>query len=233
MTESTNNNRTSLLLLAGCCALPSFQTLVSVYWEWQTLISYPVLKGLMLILPVIVWLRLRRRGVDIRQRTGLKKTNLRLGLFMGAAMGGAVLVAYYAVLRPMIDPAPLLQKLESLGMIEYYWIMAIFISLLNSLLEEYYWRAFIVGELHTWLGSTWSVCIVAGLLFGGHHVFALLPVVEWPVLLLGVAGTMIAGGTWAWMRARGSSIFDCYVSHVLADLAAMWCGYDLLSRAGA
>ncbi len=233
MIESTNTNRTPLVLLAVCCALPSFQTLVAVYWEWQTPISYPVLKGLMLVLPVIVWLRLRRRGVNIRQRAGLKKTNLLFGLLMGAVMGGAVLGAYYAVLRPMIDPGPLLQKLESLGMVKYYWLMAIFISLWNSLLEEYYWRAFIVGELRTWLGSKWSLWIVAGVLFGGHHVFALLPVVEWPVLLLGVAGTMIAGGTWAWMRVRGSSIFDCYVSHVLADMAAMWCGYDLLSRAGA
>lgn len=230
---SDNDKRTSLCLLTICFALPSFQTLVSVYWEWQTPVTYPLLKAVMVLLPAIVWLRLRRRGVNIRRRAGLKKTNMLFGLLMGVVMGGGVLGAYYAVLRPMLDPGPVLEKLQSLGLVEYYWIMALFISLSNSMFEEYYWRAFIVGELRTYLQSRWLVCVVAGVLFGGHHVFALLPLFEWHVILLCVAGTMIAGGTWAWMRVRGSSIVDCYVSHVLADLAAMWCGYDLLTRAGA
>ena len=67
------NNRTPLLLLAICCALPSFQTLVAVYWEWHTPVTYPLLKAVMILLPVIVWLRLRRRGVSIRQRAGLSR----------------------------------------------------------------------------------------------------------------------------------------------------------------
>ncbi len=109
--------------------------------------------------------------------------------------------------------------------------MAVFISLANSLFEEYYWRAFLVSELRVWLGSAPLVCIVAGVLFGLHHAFAMGPLFDWPVLVLCVGGTMAAGAVWTWMRVRGNSILDCYVSHVLADLAIMWIGWDLLVTA--
>lgn len=229
--SSDSAKRTSLPLLSVFCLLPSFQTAVSVYWEWHTPVTYPALKGAMLLIPIILWSRLRRSGVDVQGRAGWKKTNMLAGLCVGILMGGIMLVAYHSALRPVIDPAPLLQKIRSLGLVEYYWIMAVFVCLWNSLFEEYYWRAFITGELRAWSESTLFASIVGGGLFGIHHLFLLLPLFEWPLLSLCVLGTMIAGAVWSWMRLRGASILDCYISHILADLSVMWIGYDLVRRA--
>jgi len=125
----------------------------------------------------------------------------------------------------------MLAKVESLGLLEHYWIMALFISLLHSLFEEYYWRAFLLSELRSWIPGTLLLCLLSGAVFGLHHIFAMLSLFSWPLVLLCVLGTMFAGGIWSWMRLRGYSIWDCYISHVLADLAVMGIGYHLILRA--
>jgi len=182
----------------------------------------------MIAVPVIVWLVSGRSRVEIRERTGWKRTSLLPGLLSGAFIGAVVLAAYYLVLRPCVDPIPLTMKVESLGLIDYYWAMALVISLSNSLFEEYYWRAFLVSELGDWTRRKWLICLAGGGAFGLHHVFALLSSLDVLLLTLCVAGTMLAGGMWTWMRVRGYSVLDCYVSHVLADLSVMWIGYDLI-----
>ena len=220
-----------LPLLGLVCLLPAIQTAVAVHWEWNTFITYPVLKALMVVTPVVVWVVLRRTRSEVRELVGWKRTNFLPGLGLGVLMAGVILLGYYVLLRPLVEPGPVAAKVRSLGVLNHYWLMALAISLWNSLLEEYYWRAFIIGELRCWLRSTWVLCIAGGVLFGLHHVFALLSVCDWPFVVLGALGTMVAGGAWSWMRVRGYSILDCYVSHVVVDLAIMWVGYDLIRQA--
>ena len=226
-----NLKRAPLALLGPMLLLPAVQTAVAVHWQWHPAVSYPGLKALMIALPILIWLSLRRSRAQVWATTGLKRTNLRAGLLVGGLMAGVILAGYYAVFRPTIDPAPLLAKVRSLGLGEHYWAMSLVVSLWNSLFEEYYWRAFLVGELRLWTTSTAAVVAVAGAMFGLHHVFAMLSVFELPLVCLFAAGTALAGAVWAWMRLRGVSIFDCYLSHILADLAIMWIGYDLILRA--
>ncbi len=177
MNEELLMKKTSLPLLAIFCLLPGLQTAVAVYWGWQTAITYPLLKVVMIAIPVIVWLQVRRGGAPIAERIGWKRTNLRAGLSVGIVMGGVILAGYYGLLREVIDPGPVLAKVRSLGLVEYYWHMSIFICLGNALFEEYYWRAFLIGELRSYLRSKPVLCIVAGGLFGVHHLFAMLLIV--------------------------------------------------------
>ena len=224
-------HRVPLLLVLGFGLLPAVQTAVSVHLEWQTMITYPVFKVLMVAGPILVWLGMGYNGVQIKQAVGLKGTNMLLGLGVGVLMAGVIVGGYYLVLRQRIDPGPMLIKVESLGILEYYWVMAVFISLIHSLFEEYYWRGFILSGLSKWVPGTAALVLISGMIFGIHHIFAMLKL--FPLMWVGlcVAGTMVAGVIWSWMRVRGKSIWDCYVSHVLADLAVMWIGYDLIVRA--
>lgn len=222
---------TLLFLLGVFCLLPSFQTVVSVCLEWHTAATYPLLKAIMIAIPLIVWLKSGRSKSDIRERLALKRTNALPGLCTGVLMGGIILAGYYLLLRPVIDPSGVIGKVRSLGLTKHYWIMALVISLWNALFEEYYWRGFIISELRGWSLTVPALCVIGGVLFGLHHIFVAVPLFAWAVGLLCAAGTMVAGGIWTWMRLRGHSILDCYVSHVLADLAVMWAGYDLLRTA--
>ena len=226
-----SSRRTPWALLGLVCLLPAIQTLVAVHLQWYPVITYPGLKLLMIAVPIVVWWRLGLSARQAADRAGWRRPNLLRGLAVGALMSGVILAGYYGVLRDRLDPEPILRKVESLGLLEAYWAMALVISLWNSLFEEYYWRAFIVGELRARALSTLAACAIAGGLFGLHHIFALASLFTWPLVCFFTFGTMVAGGVWSWMRCRGYSIWDCYVSHLLADLAIMWIGYDLILRA--
>ncbi len=218
-----------LLLLAACCLLPAVQTLLAVYLQWHTAISYSVLKAVMIAIPIVIWWR--RRDMSLRDWLGWKRPSLRGSVGVGVLMAGVILGGYYVGFRNLLDPAPVAAKVRALGLIEYYWAMTVVVSLWNSLLEEYYWRVFLFGEFRRYLPGKLAVCLLGGFLFGLHHIFALLPLFDWPMVALFTVGTMAAGAVWSWMRVRGRSIVDCYISHLMADVAIMWIGYDLIMRA--
>jgi membrane protease YdiL (CAAX protease family) len=113
-----------------------------------------------------------------------------------------------------------------------FFAMAIFISLIHSLLEEYYWRWFVFGRLkrHLPLGAAIGISSLA---FMAHHVFILayyFPGQFWSIAVpfsLGVAG---GGVAWAWLYHRYRSLYAPWISHLLADAAIMVVGYDMVSR---
>ena len=214
------------------CLLPALQTFVAVYLEWWTEVSYSALKVLMIAGPLAAWVWSRRSRRQVLDRVGWRRPNWLVGVGVGAVLSGIVLGGYYGIFRPMVDADRLVEKVEALGIIDHYWVMAVFVSLGNALFEEYYWRGFLVSEWGERLRSRWLLVLVAGGLFGLHHIFALAWLGEWWLAALAVGATMVAGGTWAYLRASGRSIVDCYVSHLLADLAIMWVGWDILQRAG-
>jgi membrane protease YdiL (CAAX protease family) len=185
----------------------------------------------MISLPLVVWWASGYSLTGIRGLFGPARTKLFAGLLLGLLMTAIILGGYYAFLQSRINPAGILSKVQALGILRYYWVMALFISLAHSLFEEYFWRVFILTQLARWIRGTLALSLVAGIIFGIHHIFAMYSLFDWPIVVLCVMGTMAAGFIWSRMRLVGYSIWDCYLSHVFADLAVMWIGYDLLLKA--
>ena len=230
--DTTRTRMLPLVLLAALFLLPAVQTLVTVHLEWLTAITYPVLKVVMIAASLLVWRWSRRPVREVLQRVGWRRTNGLVGLAVGAAMAGIILGGYYAIFRSIIQPDFLVDKLRELGLLDYYWAMAVVVSFWNALFEEYYWRGFLLGELRDRLAGRTALVVLMGGLFGLHHIFALLWLGDGWLIAMAVGVTMIAGAAWALLRIRGGSIIDCYISHMMADLAIMWIGYDLVLKAG-
>lgn len=110
--------------------------------------------------------------------------------------------------------------------------MALFVSVLHSFLEEYYWRWFVFGGLQRMM--PWGVAVViASVAFMSHHVFVLayyLPGHFWiaavPFSLCVAAG----GAFWAWLYHRTGTLYAPWISHLLVDTAIMVIGYDMISQ---
>lgn len=220
------------LLLVGLCLLPGLQTAVTIYLALWTPVTYPLLKAAIVAAPLLVWKFSGRRWRRLARDIGFTLPSVWRGLAGGAVFAGVILVGYYAVLVRYLDAGPMVAKARSLGILEGYWLAAAFISLGNSLMEEYFWRAFATDELRRRLGRRWQVCLAAGGLFGVHHAFALASAFPAWMVVLGTAGAAAAGAAWTFLRLRGWSIWDCYISHVAADLAIFWIGWDLIQKAG-
>lgn len=108
--------------------------------------------------------------------------------------------------------------------------LALFLSVVHSLLEEYYWRWFVFGRLRRLVPLAAAVA-VSSLAFMAHHViilYVLMPrhflTVAVPLSLSVAAG----GAVWAWLYERSGAIYAPWLSHLLVDAAIMAVGYDLL-----
>ena len=224
--------RLPLLVLAACFLLQAAQTFIAVHVQWMSFVTYPALKLLMVLVPIVVWRVYQRSRREVAQRIGWKRPNGWIGVVTGVFLMVIILGAYYGKYRPEIDPQFLVDKLTELKILDHYWALALVVIFGNSLMEEYYWRGFLLSELRAWVGNAFAVVLICGIMFGLHHVFAIVTLADGPKVMVGALGTIGGGLVWSLMRVRGASLLDCYISHILADVAVMWVGYDLLVRAG-
>jgi uncharacterized protein len=110
--------------------------------------------------------------------------------------------------------------------------MAVYICVLHSLWEEYYWRWFVFG----WMRRYVPLAVAIGLSSIGfmlHHVVILavyMPDHFWTLAMPFSLCVAFGGGVWAWLYQRSGSIYAPWVSHGLIDAALMGLGYWMLSR---
>src|SRR5690606_20048332 len=98
----------------------------------------------------------------------------RVGLLTGALLGGGVLAAWASPLSrlPALAPAAgqIWERLVALDAASplRYLALALFLSVLHSWFEEYYWRWFLFGQLERRLGAPAAIAL-SSLAFSAHH----------------------------------------------------------------
>jgi membrane protease YdiL (CAAX protease family) len=227
-------NRRALLALLLLVPAPGLGTAAAMFW-WPELAlgkAVFVLSKLWLALLPLVWLRF----VD---HEPLSASPARRGGFgVAIALGlliALVVFAAFAVARHLgaIDPAIVAERAARTGLNRpgvyfagaLYWITA------NSLMEEYVWRWFVFRKCEVLLGGGAAV-IAAALAFTAHHVVALAAQFNWGVTLLASLGVFIGGAAWSWLYLRYRSVWPCYVSHAIVDVAIFVIGYELIFGRG-
>jgi len=153
-------------------------------------------------------------------------------------VGGAIILLYHLRFHQELvnvkAPQKIEAKLRHFGLYSPagFVTLAVFLSLIHSLLEEYYWRWFVFGQLQRCLPA-WAAILVSGLAFMAHHVIVLAEFVHGThqfftkVLPLSV-GIAVGGMVWAWLYHRTGSIYSPWISHLLIDASIMAVGYDLV-----
>ena len=113
---------------------------------------------------VLAW---RRQAFCTRDRRHLRAVPG--GLVLGALVVAAVMLLFDSPVGAVaIDSAPRIRaRAASLGIVEHYWTFALFLSLLHSLVEEYYWRWFVYGQLRRVL-SAGPATLLASAAFTAH-----------------------------------------------------------------
>jgi membrane protease YdiL (CAAX protease family) len=113
----------------------------------------------------------------------------------------------------------------------YFCLLAIFISLFHSLLEEYYWRWFVYGKLRT-LMSKPLAALLGAIGFMAHHVVvihAYLPAqAPWTATAFFSSMVFLGGLLWSWQYEKTGRIYAGWISHAMTDIALMVIGYHLV-----
>ena len=158
-----------------------------------------------------------RNMLRFPDRTSLKLAfPLALAVFLFLTVG-------YMVLSPWIDLSAIPEKLLYTGVTaETFPLVALYITLGNSFLEEFFFRGFAFLTLRRHAGEKFAY-LFSGVTFAAYHVSILSgwfhPV--WFVLFL--VGLAVGGMLFNWMDRRGS-LWCGWLVHAAADLAIMLIG---------
>src|SRR4051812_16763396 len=125
-------------------------------------------------------------------------------LVVGGAFGFAVAAAMMVLYLVVLKPAGLLEgptaavraKVESFGARSPpgFVVLALFYSAIHSLLEEYYWRWFVFGQLRSY-GQLTTAIVASSFAFAAHHVLVLGHYFGWssPMTWLFTVGVIVGG----------------------------------------
>lgn len=226
--ETSSRNR-SLLALGLLVPAPTIGVLSAmIWWPDSSLGSgiFAVCKLWLLLLPV-VWLV----AID-KQRPSLsipRKGGFLFGLSTGIGISVIIAIAYGLFGSEMIDPILFKQKMSEIGLDNqqrYLWGAVYWITI-NSVIEEYVWRWFVVSKCEDLLKQHLAV-ILSAIFFTLHHVVALSVYLGAFAVLLCSLGVFIGGLTWSYTYSKYRSIWPCYLSHAIVDLCIFLIGASLL-----
>jgi len=152
------------------------------------------------------------------------------GLLSGLLIGGVGVAAFE--LTPLGEyvrahAGEIQRKVESLDILDHYIVYVACLSLIHSLLEEYYWRWYVFGRLAK-VTAFAPAAVLASLAFAAHHYVVLsayFPAAGW--LFFGTC-VAIGGAFWCWLYRRQRTLVGAWMSHMMVDVAVFYIGYRLL-----
>lgn len=160
------------------------------------------------------------------------------GLALGLVVAAAMMGLYYGWLKssPVLAAAPMEVAKK---MVDFridspvkFLAFAAFLSLVHSLLEEYYWRWFVFGQLSRSLPFAGAAAL-SSLGFMAHHVLVIGGLLKGygPATWFFSLCVAVGGVLWAWIYRRTRTLYGPWLSHLVIDAGLMWIGYDLWQSA--
>ena len=113
-----------------------------------------------------------------------------------------------------------------------FLMLALGISVVHALAEEYYWRWFVFGWMRQLVPVTAAI-VVSSVGFMLHHIVILgvyFPGHFWTLAIPFSICVAVGGGFWAWLYARSGSLYAPWLSHCLVDSAIMAIGFVMLAE---
>jgi membrane protease YdiL (CAAX protease family) len=167
------------------------------------------------------------RGLPLALAFGLLVAAGMFGLYFGVLRGSAVFGE---------TPRLLGEKLRQFHADTpgRYLTFAAGIVLVHSLMEEYYWRWFVFGQMRR-LTTFAPAATVSSLAFMAHHVVILwtyFPGYFWTAALPFSLCIAVGGFVWAWLYERNGSVYAPWLSHLCVDAAIFVIGWDLAGLSG-
>lgn len=196
---------------------------------------YFVTKVLIFAFPAAWWQLAERRSWRGRPRqqppkwAGPKRrTDLTIGLGTGCFIGACIWAGYWLAFRPEIDTQQLVEHSQRFGADRHYVALALFLAVINSGLEEYYWRWFVFGRLRAVMNTAAAVAL-SSLAFASHH-FIVLHNLLGDAVLAGAFTFAVAlgGAVWACQYHLTRRLWGAWLSHFLVDSAILSVGHHIL-----
>ena len=158
-----------------------------------------------------------------------RKGGFGVGVFSGVLLSGVILAAYFLLGDFFLDKGMFLEKMRAIGLASLvaYTAGAVYWIGVNSVLEEYVWRWFVVRQSEKLFTPILAV-VVSAACFTLHHILAMKVFMSWPATLACSLGIFVGGAVWSWIFVKYQSIWPGYVSHAIVDICVFGIGAALI-----
>ena len=228
----SNNKRLAWIALLLLVPVPSLGAWMAFYGSpGQTGQSVYFAAKVWIALFPLMWLLRAEHGWPSSSR--LAREDRRLGIVLGLSHGLALSTALCAVVQwkgdAWIDVAHWRSVLSDAGVTTAtrYLVLGGFLCLVNSLIEEYVWRWFVLRQCKRVMGGVGGA-LAASLFFATHHAIVFCAQFGLETGLLAAFAVFAAGCLWSWCYLRFNSIWPGWISHVLIDITGLALGWRLL-----
>lgn len=180
-----------------------------------------------LALPLLYFAIFRDEFVHFKALFRFKKKGLLASLLLGIAVFCVILGGYF-ITRGFIDYSGVTSNLTSeMGIdVDNFVYVAIYISIMNSFLEEFFFRGFGFITLKKFVNVRFAY-IFSPVLFAVYHVGMMLGMFHPAVLALLMAGLICGGVIFNALNDKFGNIYPSWFVHMAANFAINSVGFIL------
>ena len=186
-------------------------------------IAYVISKLWLVVIPLIWYLKIDKGQLSLSKP---KQGGYAVAVGLGSGMSALILLTWFMV-GDKIDGSLLRDAVEPVGLLDVrlYIGGVIYWTVLNSLLEEYVFRWFLVVKSEALVGTGTPAILLSAFIFVIHHTFALLFFgFPWWANLLASVSLFIGGAIFSWLYIRYRSVWMPYIAHAICDIAVFSIG---------
>ena len=172
-----------------------------------------------MIVPMLYFLKYKEDIPKIKQLFQPKKKDFLLALGLGAGVYIIILAAYF-IFRSFIDLNTIKDALlENVGVsVENFLVVALYISFVNSLLEEFFFRGYAFILLKNEVKPV-TAYLLSAFLFAFYHVGMTLTWFHPVIYVLAMLGLFIGGLIFKALKVRCGHIYPSWLVHMCANFA--------------
>lgn len=158
-----------------------------------------------------------------------RREGLLPALGLGAAVYGVILGGYF-LLWGWIDFSGIVDSLSSGAGVNKnnFLFVSLYISFINSLLEEFFFRGFLFANLKDSAGRATAYGF-SSLMFALYHVAMMIGWFHPAVTLLLIAGLMVGGMIFNFLNEKQENICTSWLVHMFANFAINTIGFILMA----
>lgn len=228
MTESSANRRRALLALLLLAPVPSLGVIMAMVVAPGPIgkTFFTIAKLWLLVFPAAWYLLVEKGGPSWSPP---RQGGLAVGAASGVVLAGLIVLGAWLFGVQDMNLTPLRAEVREMGLntLIPYLAGAAGWTFVNSLMEEYVYRWFIFRQCESLVKGSAAV-LASAAIFTAHHLIAVSQYLDPLFTILASAGVFAGGLVWSWLYLRYRSIWPCWVSHVLADIAVFGIGWWLL-----
>ena len=183
-----------------------------------------------LVLPLLFFAKNREVFKDFKKMFVFKKSGILKALLLGIGVY-AIIVGGYFFTRDIIDFSNVTSGLtEGMGITADNFIyVSLYISLMNSFLEEFFFRGFGFMTLKKYT-SRKAAYAFSSALFAIYHIGMLAGMFDFQTLLLLLLGLVAGGCIFNYLNESNDSIYPSWFVHMFANFAINTVGFILFGK---